>query len=272
MAAAGCKAVLAVVAMSVRYLDVAHGFSSGEACPFDVASCLANDECRFCVDILQVTGLTIGDIEFELCGEIYAGVCMAAESVGCNADNEEVGELLACVFQDEADCDDFTTCADATAGPATGAPAATPSAAPATPSPSTAAATAVPVAPTPPTSFPSTAVPTSFPIAATPASPSPPTAAASPVPVAAAPAATTTPATAKPAAPTLDSRGDTFSPTANATPTTAPSELEALDDLEDGTNGEVSAIVGRTAGTAAWSMVLATALASFTSALAALGA
>eukprot|EP00752_Nemacystus_decipiens_P003685 g3395.t1 len=393
MVAVGCKAVLAVFAMSACCLDVAHGISSEIeiSCPMDVVSCLANDECNSCVDLLQDTGI-LGDIDFQLCGELYAGMCKTAESVGCNADNEELGELFACIFQDNFGCDDFTTCEDATAGLATDAPAAAPSAAPATPSPSTAAGTPVPVAATPPSPSPSTAVPTptpvaatpstpspstavptpvpvaatpdtpspstaaetAVPVAATPATPSPSTAAATPVPVTAAPAATTTPATEVPtaaattvpaaptfptpgfpldpsAAPTPGSRGGSSSRTVTAAPTAdgsgglsstafpspwvfegttadtmapsessaaptgvdalrggignafswapttapstaAPSGFEALDDVEDGTNGGESAVSRHTPGTAAWFIVLATALASLNSALAALAA
>eukprot|EP00752_Nemacystus_decipiens_P003681 g3391.t1 len=263
---------------------------------------------RSCVGLLQDTGQTLGDIEFELCSELYAGTCTTAESVGCNVDNEELEELLACVFEDNFGCDDFMTCEDATAGLATEVPAAAPSAAPATPSPSTAAATPVPVAAAPAaTGTPATATPA-------PAATTAPTAPTFPTPVFPLPSA----------APTTDSRGGSFSPTPTAAPTAdaspplsstafpspavfegttvdtmapsgssiaptgveglrggignafsgaptaAPSGFEAVDDVVDGTNGGTPAIIRHAAGNAAWSIAFATALASLTSALAAL--
>eukprot|EP00752_Nemacystus_decipiens_P003684 g3394.t1 len=131
MAALGSKVVLAAVAMSAVGLDVVHGISSSDVC-FDLKqNCVLNAECATCANRLEQDGLIIGDIEFDQCDELYTGVCEKAELLDCDV-NEILEELLACTFEDEAGCDDFTTCADATAGSATEAPAAAPSAAPTT--------------------------------------------------------------------------------------------------------------------------------------------
>ncbi|CAM9786390.1 unnamed protein product, partial [Ectocarpus sp. 8 AP-2014] len=79
--------LLALVALNACF-DVGAGFSSGIPCPVDLFSCLGDDECSSCLDALQENDLPVLGGDFELCGDLYAGVCAAAEAVGCNTDNE----------------------------------------------------------------------------------------------------------------------------------------------------------------------------------------
>lgn len=210
MAVAGCKAILAAVALSACcVVDVAHGFSSALSCPVDIFNCLGDDDCGACLNLLQDTGLTLGGVEFELCGELYAGTCVTAESVGCNTENEDLVDLFDCVFEDTFGCDDFTTCEDATAAEAAASASAPPSAAPAaTPAPSTATTTT--------TAVPAAAAPAA-PETATPATATPATATSAP---AAAPTFPTPVFPLPSAAPTPGSRGGNF--LAPSSPTAAP--------------------------------------------------
>lgn len=213
----GKAAALAAIALGACCVDVAHGFSSSIACPLDALSCIGDDECAFCLNLLRDAGLSPANLEFEECGELYAGMCLTVESYGCNVENEDLVDLLACTIEEEYGCGDFTTCADATAGlaAATEAPASAPSAAPAaaaTPAPSAAATTAVPVAAA------TAAAATASPVAAT--------VAPAAIATTAAPGAPTfaTPVFPLPtAAPTPGSRGGIFSPP-TAAPTAAGSE------------------------------------------------
>lgn len=176
-------ALLALVVLNACF-DVGAGFSSGIPCPVDLFSCLGDDECSSCLDALQENDLPVLGGDFELCGDLYAGVCAAAEAIGCNTDNEELVEFLTCVADDSYGCGDFTTCADFPAEVETPPPTAPPSpvvvaattAVPGTVAPNgggggsatTAAPTAAAV-PTPAPSFPlpETAAPTAAVAAAT---------------------------------------------------------------------------------------------------------
>lgn len=284
----GCPAVLAVVVFVSCCVDVGHGFSSAVSCPIELLSCLGNGECGSCLQLLQDTDLTIAGIEFELCSELYAGMCGTADSIGCDTDNDELADVFACFAEDQFGCDDFTTCAEATAGldEPTEAPAPVPSAAPATPAPSIAATT--------------TAIPAATPAPAAPTFPTPvfplPTAAPSPgsrgnfspstaVPTAGGPGAL---GTAFPSPAMFESSTDTMAPSRSsaaptgvdglrggggtggafsAAPTAAPTGFEGLDDLEDGTNGGISS--RHATGTTARCIVFAAVLAGLSSALAA---
>lgn len=291
-----CKAVLAVVAFGVCCVDVAHGFSSAISCPLDVFSCIGDDECSSCLELLGDSGLTLGGVEFELCSELYAGMCVTADSIGCNVENEELVDLFACAVDEEFGCDDFTTCADATAGlvEATEAPASAPSTAPAipTPAPSIARATDIP-ATTPVTAAPAIATPA--PVAPTFPTPVFPLPTAAPttgsrgnvlLPTAA-PTAGGSAAfgTAFPSPAMFESSADTMAPSESSAaptgvdgirggigsafsgaPTAAPTGFEGLDDLEDGTNG--GDFARHTAGTAVAWCVVAAALSSALAALA----
>ena len=310
MAAVSCTAVWAVVVFSACCVDVAHGFSSGAiSCPLDIFSCLGDGECGACLNLLQDTGLTLGDVEFELCGELYAGTCVTAESVGCNVENEDLEELLACVFDDTFGCDDFTTCqaATATEAPAapeapaaTEAPAFAPSAAPATtPAPSITATTVTPATATPAAvttapgattapaarTFPTPVfpLPSAAPTTGSRGIFSPPTATATPTADGsgaffgtAAPSPAMFEGTMAPsessAAPTgVDGLRGGIGSAFSAAPTAAPSGFQDLDDLEDGANGGVASIRHAGGGIGGvWSIVFATALAGLSSALAAL--
>ncbi|CAB1105543.1 unnamed protein product [Ectocarpus sp. CCAP 1310/34] len=152
-------ALLALVVLNACF-DLGTGFSSGIPCPVDLFSCLGDDECSSCLDALQENDLPLIGGDFELCDDLYASVCAAAEAIGCNTDNEELVEFLTCVADDSFGCGDFTTCADFPAEVETPPPTVPPS-----PTATTTAA-AVPT-PAPSFPFPATAAPTAAVAAAT---------------------------------------------------------------------------------------------------------
>ncbi len=271
-----CQIGLGVTILGVFCASVGHGFSSVISCPIELFSCLANPECDACLDALGDAGLTVGGLDFELCSELYADVCVTASRVGCDTDNSELADLLMCVAEDQYGCTDFTTCEEAIAAsgndglfesPEAPAPPA-PADADDTPAPTTAELNipANPLASAAPTSSPtgailpptpaptssgtgtlSTAQPTSFLFEFTTDSTTLSATSAAP-----------TPATADGL---RGGAGSAFS----VSPTAAPTGFGGVDGREDGASGGIAS--RRSGGAVAGSTILVTALAGFASAL-----
>lgn len=139
-AAGGYRVPVFAVAAAVAFsfcLEVAQCFSSSDIfCPTELIRCVGNEDCSYCLGMLQDDDFLLGGDDPEVCSELYGHVCEAAGSLNCNTENEELIDLFTCAAEDIYGCADFTTCA-ATPAPAatetTSYPSAAPSAASAAP-------------------------------------------------------------------------------------------------------------------------------------------
>eukprot|EP00903_Cladosiphon_okamuranus_P021501 g19766.t1 len=86
-----------------------------ESCPAEAIACAADEVCLSCLESLQAAGISLElQIEGAECSEIYAGLCVAVEGVGCDVTNSNLEALAGCISEEQLGCPAFVSCAKST--------------------------------------------------------------------------------------------------------------------------------------------------------------